>query len=141
MKNQWKKNFYVALSVIGFLGWALYICWLPKKKFQARIDVFRDTLLRRHGFCAVNIVEQARPMVMRGISYTDWTIKLHGLIETKENSKAFARCFADNVACYANGLLDSITIAYVDGPLIVRQFGFANSDLNEQTTHTVKEKY
>lgn len=131
MKNQWIKNFYVTLSVIGFLGWVLYICWLPEKKFQVRICTFRDTLLRRHGFREVNIVEQARPMVMRGISYTDWTITLRGLIETKENSRAFARCFANNVACYGNGLLDSITITYADGPLVVRQYGFANSDLNE----------
>ena len=131
MKSQWIKNIYVTFSVIGFMGLALYICWLPEMKFHERQNTFRDTLMRRHGFRKVDIMEQPRPMVMRGISYSGWIITLHGLIETKENSREFARCFANNVACYYPGLTDSIAISYADGPLVVGQYRFANSDLNE----------
>ena len=131
MKNEWIKNIYVTVSVIGFIVLALYICWLPEKKFQERQNTFRDTLMLRHGFCNVDIIEQPRPMVVRGISYIDWIITLHGLIETREKSSAFARCFANNVACYGHGLTDSVTIVYADDRAIIRRFAFANSDLGE----------
>lgn len=131
MKTEWIKNIVIAVSVVAALSLALYLCSLPQRKFLLRRSVFCDTLKRRHGYHEVKIGERPRPMVVRGLAYTDWTITLHGLIETKENSRAIARCFADNVACYGHGFLDSVTITYADGPLVVRQYGFANSDLNE----------
>ncbi|WP_188929447.1 hypothetical protein [Puia dinghuensis] len=129
MKRKWLTDALIPLSIVVFFLPFLYCGWESKKQYEESCATFCDSIKHRHGFYDVKIDNRGLPMQMHGFPYTDWFITLRGVIDNQDNSRAYAKCFADNVAVHYTGLIDSITIIYADESTVYRKDSFANSEL------------
>jgi len=125
------RDIGISAGLVLVLGLPLLICRSNYRQFEGRCRTFCDTTRHLHGFSQVLVKRLAEPTTHGMLPPISWEITLRGPIQNLVASKAYAKGFADNVAPFSEGLLDSVIIVYEPVGGTTYSDRFANTELYE----------